>query len=68
MYEILAVTSLEGLIPVVKKLVIYAVIFWLVLWFIGWVGIPEPFLKVLRVIVGLVALIFLVQLLLGLTT
>ena len=34
-------------------------------WFIGYVGLPEPFNKVARVILGLVALIFLISLLLN---
>lgn len=54
------------LISLVIYLVILGVIFWLVWWFIGFVGVPEPFNKVLRVIVGLVAFIMILNLLLGL--
>ena len=46
-------------------LVIGALIFWLILWFVRYVGIPEPFNKVIRVVVGLVALIFLINFLLS---
>jgi hypothetical protein len=47
-------------------LVIGGLIFWLLWWFIGFVGIPEPFNKVARVLVGLAAVVFLINLLLGL--
>ena len=57
--------STAALIPILVTLVIVAVIFWLVLWFLSWVGIPEPFAKVIKVIVGLVALIYLVNVLLS---
>ena len=32
-----------------------AVIFWIVWWLIQWIGVPEPFLKVLKVILGCAA-------------
>jgi hypothetical protein len=48
-------------------LVIVGLIFWLVWWFLGYIGLPEPFNKVARVLVGLVALIFLINFLLGFT-
>lgn len=55
------------MISILINLVIVGLIFWLVWWFIGYVGVPEPFNKVLRVIVALFALVFLINLLLGLT-
>lgn len=48
-------------------LVIGGLIFWLIWWFIGYAGIPEPFNKVARVLVALFALIFLINILLGFT-
>ena len=48
-------------------LVVVGLICWLVWWFISYVGLPEPFNKVARVLVALVALIFLINFLLGLT-
>ena len=57
--------SLDGLVHLVIYLVIAGLIFWLIWWFIGFVGIPEPFNKVLRVIVGAVAMLLLINLLLG---
>ena len=58
--------SLNGVIHLIVYLVIVGLIFWCVWWFIGYVGIPEPFNKVIRVILGLLALILVVNLLLGL--
>jgi hypothetical protein len=49
------------------QLVVAGLIFWLVLWFIDWVGLPEPFAKVAKVIIGIVVLIFLINVLLGLS-
>lgn len=65
---VMAAVSLSGgnLLSLVVYLVIGGLIFWMIWWFIGYVGVPEPFNKVIRVIVGLAALIFVVNLLLGL--
>jgi hypothetical protein len=56
-----------GLLSLLITLVIAGLIFYLIWWFIGYIGLPEPFNKVARVLVALVALIFLINLLLGLT-
>jgi heme A synthase len=56
---------LSGLLSLLVTLVVAALIFWLIWWFIDYVGVPEPFNKVIRVVIGLVALIFLINLLLG---
>lgn len=63
---LLAAISGSQLLNSFVILVVAALIFWVVLWFIRYIGIPEPFNKVIKVIVGLVALIFLVNFLLGL--
>lgn len=57
--------SIEGLIGVLIWLVVVGIILWLCWWFIGYVGLPEPFNKVARVLIGLVAFIILLYLLLG---
>lgn len=49
------------------SLVIIGLIFWLVWWFITWVGLPEPFAKIAKVLIGLFALVYLINLLLSLT-
>lgn len=58
--------SIDALLSVVVYLVVVGLIFWAIWWFIGQVGVPEPFNKIIRVIVGLVALIFVITLLLSL--
>ena len=65
MNTLLAVVSGSQLLNAFVILVIGALIFWLILWFVRYVGIPEPFNKVIRVVVGLVALIFLINFLLS---
>lgn len=65
-YTFLCLISLSGLVPLLIHLVIIGLILWLCWWFIGYIGLPEPFGKVARVIIGLVALIFLINLLMSL--
>ena len=47
-------------------LVVVGLVCWLLWWFIGYVGLPEPFNKVARVIIALVVVIFLISILLNL--
>jgi hypothetical protein len=54
------------LLSLFVQLVIVGLIVWLVMWFLGWVGVPEPFNKVIKVILGLFILIYLINILLGL--
>jgi len=56
---------MSGLISILITLVIAGLIFWLCFWFIGVVGLPEPFNKVATVIIALMALIFLIGVLTG---
>lgn len=60
-----AVPSVEGLISLLIWLVVVGLIFFLLWWFVGYIGLPEPFNKVARVLIGLVAFIILIYLLLG---
>jgi hypothetical protein len=57
--------DISSLLHLLVVIVIAGLVFWLIWWFIGYVGVPEPFNKVIRVIVGLVALIFLIGILLN---
>lgn len=57
----------SSLLSMIITLVVAGLIFWLVLWFVDYVGVPQPFNKVIKVVVGLVVFIFLVNLLLGLS-
>ena len=56
----------SGLVGLLITLVIAGLIFWLLWWFVGYIGLPEPFNKVARVIIALVAVVFLINLLMGL--
>lgn len=67
MMTILAALSVQQLATVFVHIIVVALICWLLWWFISWVGIPEPFNKILRAIVGLGAVIFLINALLSLT-
>lgn len=60
-----AMISGSALLSLVISLVIAGLVFWLVLWFCDYVGVPEPFNKVIKVIVGLAALIFLINVLMS---
>ena len=55
-----------GLLSLLVYVVIIGLIFWLVWWFVDYVALPDPFNKVVKVILGLVALIFLINVLLSL--
>ena len=61
-----AAMDVSGLLSLIVYIVVVGLIFWCVWWFLGYVGVPEPFNKVIRVIIGLVALIIVINLLLGL--
>lgn len=56
------------MIDLLVTVIVAGLIFYLFWWFIGFVGLPEPFNKVARVIVGLVALLFLLSLLGGMVS
>jgi hypothetical protein len=57
---ILLFTAITGtlLLDALLWLVIGAVIFFLVNWAIGYIGIQEPFAKIIRVIIAIVVVLF----------
>lgn len=57
----------DGLMNLLIEVVIVAVICAVLWWFVGFCALPEPFNKVCRIIIALVAVIFLIHLLLGLS-
>ncbi len=59
--------SLSGLVPLLIQLVIAGLIFWLLMWFLGVCGLPEPFNKVAKILIALVVLIYVLNLLMGLS-
>ncbi len=58
--------DLSSLVGVLVTLLIVGGICWLLWWLIGFIAPPEPFNKIARVIVAVVAVLFLINLLLGL--
>lgn len=58
--------SLTALVSLVIYLVVAGLIFWLLWWLIGYCGIPEPFNKVARVILAVLAVLVCIGLLLSL--
>lgn len=63
----LAIISGEIAISAVIVIVVAGLICWLLWWFIGFCGLPEPFNKIARIVIALVALVFLINALLGFT-
>lgn len=64
MNAILADISGSNVLTALIWVIVAAVIFWLCNWLIGYIGIPEPFNKVAKVIIAVAAVIFLVNALL----
>lgn len=65
-YLMLAAISGQGLVWAVVWVLIAGVIFWLVDWLIRYVGVPEPFAKVARIMLAIIAVIILINALLTL--
>ena len=58
--------SVGSLVSALLTIIIIACICWLLWWLIGYIGLPEPFNKVCRVIIAVVAVLFLINFLLSL--
>lgn len=56
-----------GLLSLLINLVVAGLILYLLWWLIGYIGLPQPFDKVARVIIAVVAVIWLINCLLSLT-
>lgn len=65
--QLFAWMSEDAMVNLFIKIVVVGLIFWLFWWLISFIGIPEPFNKVLRVVLALFAVLYLVSLLLKLT-
>jgi hypothetical protein len=57
--------DIQGLLYLVIWLAVIGLAFYVIWWLIGFVGLPQPFDKVLRVIVAIVAAIIVVSILLN---
>lgn len=63
-FSAVAVTG-SSLLSILVTIVIVGLILWLIWWLISYIGLPQPFDKVARVLVALVAVIMIINLLLG---
>jgi hypothetical protein len=50
-----------ALLSVFIWIVVVAVIFYLLWWLLGYIALPEPFNKILRVVLALIAVVFLIN-------
>lgn len=57
--------STSSLLSALVWFIVVALIFWLLFWLISYVGLPEPFAKVAKVILAVVAVLILINFLLG---
>ena len=58
--------ALEGVVYIVVLLIVAGLIFWLLSWLIDYVGLPEPFHKVARVVLAVAAVLVVIAALLHL--
>lgn len=61
MSPVLAEISGHTLLAAFVWIVIAGVIFWILNWSLAYIGVPEPFAKVLKVVIVLIALIMLIN-------
>lgn len=66
MNVMLAAISGGGLVNAVVWIIVVGLVVWLLWWLIGYVGLPEPFNKVARVIVAIIAVVLLINALMAL--
>ena len=57
--------DMQGLMHIVLLILIVGGVCWLLWWLIGYIGLPEPFNKVARIIVAVIAVFFLINVLLS---
>ncbi len=53
------------LLHLLIAVIVMGLVFYLFWWLIGYIGLPEPFDKVARVLIALVAVVFLIGILTG---
>jgi hypothetical protein len=58
--------DLSSLTGIIIYLIVIGGICWLLWWLVGYVGLPEPFNKIARVVIAVVAVILCINLLLSL--
>lgn len=63
---LIAAVSGQHIIKGLMTLIVVGLVFWLFWWLISYIGLPEPFGKIARVIVAIAAVFFLINFLLTL--
>ncbi len=63
----IAAISGNDLVEFVIMLLVAGLIFWLLTWLIGYIGVAEPFAKIAKAVVAIVAVLFVINALLSLT-
>ena len=63
---LIAAISGDAILSCFIWLIVVGLICWLLWWLIGYIGLPEPFNKVARVLIAVVAVVFLINALLTL--
>ena len=58
--------SLDAVVSAVLYLIIAGIVFYLLHWLIGYVGVPEPFGRVARVVLAVAAVVVVIAILLNL--
>ena len=57
----------NSLVSLIVWIIVIGSVFGLLWWLIGYVGLPEPFNKVARIALAVIAVLILINMLLGLT-
>ena len=55
-----------GLLHLLIQIIVVGLVCYLLFWLIGYIGLPAPFDKVARVVIAIVAVIFLLNIVMGL--
>jgi cadmium resistance protein CadD (predicted permease) len=58
--------DVSNLVSIIVYLLVVGGICWLLWWLVGYIGLPEPFNKIARVIIAVVAVVLCINLLLSL--
>lgn len=64
---LLAAISGSSFVGAILHLIIIGLVVWVLFWALSQIGLPEPFNKVVRVVLILLACVFVINFLLGLT-
>jgi cytochrome b subunit of formate dehydrogenase len=60
--------SLSAMVTVIIYLIVAGLVFWLLWWLVGYVGLPEPFRRVANVVLAIAAVLVVIGVLLSLVS